>query len=103
MAFSNCTLPSGLKVHPVYVSLMEEDSRVTQDRFWATVTPVGDHCHVHPCIDVDVLQPMLQGLHYGKQTGNELGRRERRQTTVVRKKEVKKEQERKEEWDSLAQ
>ena len=65
MAYNNYTLPSGLPVHAVYVNRTDEDGKVTQDRFWGTVKQVGDSTQVYVRIDVDVLQPMLQGLHYG--------------------------------------
>ena len=102
MAFSNYTLPSGLKVHPIYMSQTEEDGRVTQDRFWAIVIQIGDPSYVHARIDIDVLQPKFQGLHYGTQTLNELGRRKRRRTEAAKKEEAK-EARKNEEWDSLAQ
>lgn len=103
MAFSNYTLPSGLKVHPIHVSWMEEDGRVTQDRFWATVVQTGDPSYVHARINIDVLRPKFQWLHYGKQTVDKLGRCKRRRTAVTKKEEAKEAQKRNEEWDSLVQ
>lgn len=54
--YANYTLPSGLCVHPVHVSRVEEDDQVIQDRLWAIVAKVYDQSHVHARIDVDVLQ-----------------------------------------------
>lgn len=96
MTHSKYTLPKGLWVHPVHVSQTNEDGQIMQERFWATVTQGGDHSHVHARIDVDVLQPTLQGLHYGKQTVDEMGRRKRRQVANARKEEAKEKQKKKE-------
>ena len=72
--FSNYTLPNGLQVHPIHVSRTEEDGRVVQDCFWVAVAQVYNQLHVHARIDVDMLQPMFQGMHYDKQAIDELGR-----------------------------
>ena len=103
MAYSNYTLSSGLKVHPIHVTRMDEDGQVTQDRFWATLVQIGDRSYVHARMDIDVLQPKFQGLHYGMQTIDELRRRKRRRTVATKKEEVKEAQNKNEEWDSLAQ
>lgn len=103
MVHSNYTLPNRLWVHPVHVNCMEEDERVTQDRFWAMVNQVGDFSHVHARIEVGMLQPIFQGLHYRRDIADKLGRCKRRCTTPERKKKARKAQEEKEEWDSLLQ
>ena len=103
MAYSNYAVPSGLRVHPVYVNRMDENGQIQQDRVWATVTQVGDHSYVHIRIDVDVLQPIFQGLHYGKQTTDELARRKWRRIATTKKEEAKEEQKKKKECDRLAQ
>ena len=103
MDHANYTLSSSLKVHPVHGSQTNADSRVSQDRFWATVIQIGDPSYAHARIDIDVLQPKFQGLHYGVQTIDELRRRKRRRTVATKREEAKEAQEKNEEWDSLTQ
>lgn len=90
--FSNYTLPSGLRVHLGHVSRTDEDGQVVQDRLWATVAQVWDQSHVHARIDVDVLQPLFRGLHFGKQPVDELGRRKRQRIAADKKEMTQKEQ-----------
>lgn len=66
MVYNNHTLSSGLPVHTVYVSRADEDGKVYQDRFWGTVKQVGDPFQAYVRINIDVLQPIFQGLHYGQ-------------------------------------
>ena len=101
--FGTYTLSSGLKVHPVHVSWTEEDGLVTQGRFWATVVQIGDPSYAHARIDIDVLQPKFQGLHYGMQTIDEVRRGKKRRTVATKKEESKVAQERNEEWDDMSQ
>ena len=103
MAHSNYTLSSGLRVHPVHVSRTDEEGRVTQDRFWATVAQTGDPFCVHARVDIDVLQPKFQGLHYRVETIDEMRRRKRRRTAAMKKEEAKAAKEQKEQWDELKQ
>ena len=86
---ANYTLLSGLNVHPVHVSRTDEEGNVTQDRVWATVAQVADPFCVHARLDVDVLQPKFQGLHYGVQTIDEMRRRKRRRTAALKREEAK--------------
>lgn len=100
---ANYTLPSRLRVQPIYVSQTEEDDLVVQDRLWAIVAQVYDQSDVHGRIDVDVLQAIFWGLHYNMQTVDELGRHKHRRTMVERKEETKKEQKEQREYDDLMQ
>ena len=92
MAFNNYTLANGLPVHAVHVSRTDEDGKVHQERFWGTVKQVGDPSQVCVRIDVDVLQPMFQELHYGQETTKELSRRKRRRTAAEKKEKAREEQ-----------
>ena len=65
MAYTNSTLSNGLPGHAVYVSRTDEDGKVQQERFWGTAKQVGDPSQVYVHIDIDVLQPIFQGFHYG--------------------------------------
>ena len=89
MAQANYTLSSGLKVHPVHVSQTDEEGRVSQDHFWAAVVQIGDASYAHARINIDVLQPKFQGLHYGVQTIDEPRRRKRRRTVAAKREETK--------------
>ena len=60
-----------------------------QDRFWATVAQTGDPFCVHACVDIDVLQPKFQGLHYGVETLDEMRRWKRRRIVAMKKEEAK--------------
>ena len=86
---ANYTLLSGLNVHPVHVSWTDEEGNVTQDRVWATVAQVADPFCVHARLDVDVLQPKFQGLHYGVQTIDEMRRRKRRRIAAEKREEAR--------------
>ena len=46
---------------------------------------------VYVRIDIDELQPMLQGLYYGKETMDELSRRKRRRTAAEKKERAEEE------------
>ena len=85
MAYNNYTLSNGLLVYVVHVSRTNEDRKVQPGRFWGTVKQVGDPSQVYVRIDVDVLQPLFQGHHYGKETVDELSRRKRRWTAAEKK------------------
>ena len=91
MAYNNYTLANGLPVHAVHVSRTDEDGKVHQERFWGTVKQVGDPSQVYVRIDVDVLQPMFQELHYGRETTEELSRRKRRRTAAEKKEKAREE------------
>ena len=93
---ANYTLLSGLNVHPVHVSRTDEEGNVTQDRVWATVAQVADPFCVHARVDIDILQPKFQGLHYGVQTIDEMRRRKRRRTAAMKKEEARTAREEKE-------
>ena len=103
MAHANYTLTSGLNVHPVHVSRTDEEGNVTQERVWATVAQVADPFCVHARLDVDVLQPKFQGLHYGVQTIDEMRRRKRRRTAAVKKEEARAMREENRQRDQSAQ
>ena len=92
---NNYTLSSSLRVHPVHVSRTDEEGRVTQDRFWATVPQTGNPFFVHARVDIDVLQPKFQGLHYGVESLNKMRRRKRRRTAAIKKEEAKAAKEKK--------
>lgn len=74
-----------------------------QERFWATVAQVYDHSHVHPRIDVDVLQPIFRGLHFWKQTVDEMGRRKRRRTMMENRDEAQENEKEQKSYDEFAQ
>ena len=103
MAFNNYTLSNGLPVHAIYVSRTDEDGKVQQDRFWGTAKHVGDLSQVYVRIDIDVLQPKFQRLHYGVEITDEMRRRKRRRTAAMKKEEAKATQEKNEQWDELTQ
>lgn len=86
---ANYTLSSGLNVHTVHVSRTDEEGRFIQDRFLATVVQAGDPSCVHARVDIDVLQPKFQGLHYGVETIDEMRRHKRRRTTATKKEEAR--------------
>ena len=46
-------------------------------------------------VDIDVLQPKFQGLHYGVETLDEMRRRKRRRTAAMKKEETKAAQKKK--------
>ena len=92
MAFNNYTLANGLPVHAVHVSRTDEDGKVQQERFWGTVKQIGDPSQVYVRIDIDELQPMFQGLHYGQETTEELSRRKRRRTAAEKREKDREEQ-----------
>ena len=92
MAFNNYTLANGLPVHAVHVSRTDEDGKVQQERFWGTVKQIGDPSQVYVRIDIDELQPMFQGLHYGQETTEELSRRKRRRTAAEKREKAREEQ-----------
>ena len=92
MAFNNYTLANGLPVHAVHVSRTDDDGNVQQERFWGTTKQVGDPSQVYVRIDIDVLQPMFQGLHYGQETTEEMSRRKRRRTAAEKKERAREEQ-----------
>ena len=73
-------------MHPVHVSRTDEEGNVTQDRVWATVAQVADPFCVHARVDINVLQPKFQGLHYGVQTIDEMRRRKRRRAAAIKEK-----------------
>ena len=100
---ANYTLLSGLNVHPVHVSRTDEEGNVTQERVWATVAQVADPFCVHARLDVDVLQPKFQGLHYGVQTIDEMRRRKRRRTAAKKKEEARVMREENRQQDQSAQ
>ena len=100
---ANYTLLSGLNVHPVHVSRTNEEGRVTQDRVWATVAQVADPFCVHARLDIDVLQPKLQGLHYGVQTIDEMRRRKRRRTATMKREEAREAREESQRQDQSEQ
>ena len=100
---ANYTMLSGLNVHPVHVSRTDEEGNVTQDRVWATVAQVADPFCVHARVDIDVLQPKFQGLHYGVQTIDEMRRRKRRRTAALKKEEAKTMREENRQQDQSAQ
>ena len=85
------------------MSRTDEEGRVTQDRFWATVVQTGDPFCVHARVDINVLQPKFQGLYYGVETIDEMRRRKRRRTIAMKKEEAKIAQEEKEQWDEMKQ
>ena len=92
MAFNNYTLANGLPVHAVHVSRSDEDRKVQQERFWGTVKQIGDPSQVYVRIDIDELQPIFQGLHYGQETTEELSRRKRRRTAAEKREKAREEQ-----------
>ena len=92
MAFNNYTVSNGLPVHAVYVSRTDEDGKVQQERFWGIAKQVGDPSQVYVRIDIDVLQPIFQGLHYGQETTEELSRHKRRQTVAKKREKAIEEQ-----------
>ena len=92
MAFNNYTLANGLPVHAVHVSRTDEDGKLQQERFWGTVKQIGDPSQVYVRVDIDELQPIFQGLHYGRETADELSRRKRRRTAAERKEKAREEQ-----------
>ena len=100
---ANYTLLSGLNAHPVHVSRTDEEGQVTQDRFWATVAQVADPFCVHARVDIDVLQPKFQGLHYGVETIDEMRRRKRRRTAAIKREEANAAQEERERQDQSMQ
>ena len=100
---TNYTLSSGLNVHPVHVSWTDEEGRITQDRFWATVAQAGDPFCVYARVDIDVLQPKFQGLHYGVETIDEMRRRKRRRTAAMKKEEARAAREESQHQDQSAQ
>ena len=91
MVYNNYTLSNRLPVHAVYVNRTDEDGKVQQDRFWGTAKQVGNPSQVYVRIDIDVLQPMFQGLHYGKETIDEMSRRKRRRTVAEKKEKAREE------------
>ena len=91
MAFNNYTLANGLPVHAVNVNRTDEDGKIQQERFWGTVKQIGDPSQVYVRIDIDELQPMFQGLHYGQETTEELSRRKRRRTAAEKKEKAREE------------
>ena len=103
MACKNYTLSNGLWVHAVYVSRTDEDGKVQQDRFWGTVKQVGDPSQVYVRIDVHVLQTLLQGYHYAKETVDELLRCKRRTTVAEKKERAREEQVERQQRDELTQ
>ena len=90
-------------MHPVHVSRTDEEGNVTQDRVWATVAQVADPFCVHARVDIDVLQPKFQGLHYGVQTIDEMRRRKRRRTAALKREEAKAVREDNRQQDQSAQ
>ena len=92
MAFNNYTLSNGLPVHAVYVSRTDEEGKIRQERFWGTAKQVGDPSQVYVRIDIDVLQPIFQGLHYGQETTEELSRCKRRRTAAEKREKAREEQ-----------
>ena len=71
------------------MSQTDQEGRVTQDRFWVTVAQVADPFCVHARVDIDVLQPKFQGLHYNVETIDEMRRRKRRRTAAMKKEEAR--------------
>ena len=92
MAVNNYTLANGLPVHAVNVNRTDESGKIQQERFWGTVKQIGDPSQVYVRIDIDELQPMFQGLHYGQETTEELSRRKRRRTAAEKKEKDREEQ-----------
>ena len=92
MAFNYYTLANGLPVHAVHVSRTDEDGKLQQERFWGTVKQIGDPSQVYVRVDIDELQPIFQGLHYGRETAEELSRRKRRRTAAEKKEKAREEQ-----------
>ena len=94
---------NGLPVHAVHVSRTDEDGKIQQERFWGTVKQIGDPSQVYVRIDIDELQPMFQGLHYGQETTEELSRRKRRRTAAEKREKAREEQLERLRWDQAAQ
>ena len=92
MVYNNYMLSNGLPVHAVYVNRSDEDGKVQQDHFRGTAEQVGDPSQVYVRIDIDVLQSMFQGLHYGKEMVDELSRCKRRRTAAEKKEKAREEQ-----------
>ena len=90
-------------MHPVHVNRTDEEGNVTQDRVWATVAQVADPFCVHARVDIDVLQPKFQGLHYGVQTIDEMRRRKRRRAAAIKREEAKVVREENRQQDQSAQ
>ena len=103
MAFNNYTLANGLPVHAVHVSRTDEDGKVQQERFWGTAKQVGDPSQVYVRIDIDELQPMFQGLHYGQEMTKELSRRTRRRIAAEKKERAEKERLERQQREQVAQ
>ena len=99
---NNYILLSGLRVHPVHVSRTDKEGQVTQDRFWATVAQVANPFYVHARVDIDVLQPKFQGLHYGVQTIDEMRRQKRRTTAAMKKEKAEAAREEREQQEQSA-
>ena len=76
----------------MHVSRSDEDGKIQQERFWGTVKQIGDPSQVYVRIDIDELQPIFQGLHYGQETTEELSRRKRRRTAAERREKAREEQ-----------
>ena len=103
MAYNNYTPANGLPVHAVHVSRTDEVGKVHQGRFWGTVKQIGDPSQVYARIDIDELQPLFQGLHYGKETVNELSRRKRRRTATEKKERAEEERLERQRREQVAQ
>ena len=103
MAYNNYTLTNGLLVHAVHVSRTDEDGKVHQDCFWGTMKQIGNPSQVYVRIDIDVLQPMFQGLHYGKETVDELSKCKKRWTAAEKKERTEDERLERQQRDQVAQ